>query len=122
MDELHETLHEPRNIQKEHVRNEGKSSARHSSIPMHDLKPCSGDQLIDDLDGIDGGVCSTELESRLLRELIYAFQGIEGVMIKRKIKTSSIKGPTLPDIPNANATEEGNNQFNSKLQKALILT
>ena len=38
----------------------------------------------DDLDGIDGGVCSTELEARLIRELIYAFQGIEGVIIKRK--------------------------------------
>ena len=61
----------------------------------------------DDLDGIDGGVCSTELESRILRELIYAFQGIEGVMIRRKVKQRplvAMKGAPPSDI---NASEEG---------------
>ena len=47
----------------------------------------TSESYIDDLDGIDGGICSNELETRILRELIYAFQGIEGVMIKRKLKT-----------------------------------
>jgi hypothetical protein len=49
----------------------------------------------DDLDGIDGGVCSTELESRILRELIYAFQGIEGVMIRRKVKSRPERSSTI---------------------------
>ena len=64
----------------------------------------------DDLDGIDGGVCSNELESRILRELIYAFQGIEGVMIKRKLKTrplASMKGQIDSEVTNTNTTEEG---------------
>ena len=68
------------------------------------------ESFIDDLDGIDGGVCSNELENRILRELIYAFQGIEGVMIRRKLKTRSagaMKG-FQSDAANPNSTEEGN--------------
>ena len=68
------------------------------------------ESFIDDLDGIDGGVCSNELENRILRELIYAFQGIEGVMIRRKLKTrtaGAMKG-FQSDPANPNSTEEGN--------------
>ena len=76
----------------------------------------SSGPLYDDLDGIDGGVCSNELESRIIRELIYAFQGIEGVMIKRKLKTrplASMKGVTDSEATNANAIEEGISYFGS---------
>ena len=68
------------------------------------------ESFIDDLDGIDGGVCSNELENRILRELIYAFQGIEGVMIRRKLKTrtaGAMKG-FQSDPANPHSTEEGN--------------
>ena len=61
----------------------------------------------DDLDGIDGGVCSTELESRILRELIYAFQGIEGVMIRRKVKSRPLVGMKGAPPSDINASEEG---------------
>ena len=69
----------------------------------------TSESYIDDLDGIDGGICSNELETRILRELIYAFQGIEGVMIKRKLKTRSavaMKG-FQSDPTNPNLTEDG---------------
>ena len=54
-------------------------------------------QIIDDLDGIDGGICANELEAHLLRELIYAFQGIEGLVIKRKSATSIRRLPESAD-------------------------
>ena len=69
----------------------------------------TSESYIDDLDGIDGGICSNELETRILRELIYSFQGIEGVMIKRKLKARSavaMKG-FQSDPANPNLTEDG---------------
>ena len=80
--------------------NNQKSEKSHTNAP---------ESYIDDLDGIDGGVCSNELETRILRELIYAFQGIEGVMIRRKHKNRSalaMKG-LQSDTTNTNSAEEG---------------
>ena len=70
----------------------------------------ASESYIDDLDGIDGGVCSNELETRILRELIYAFQGIEGVMIRRKVKNRSaatLKG-LQSDTATTHSADEGN--------------
>ena len=103
----------PRNIPKlylddpEKVRYQERLSTAENLDPQN--KNWSSGPAYDDLDGIDGGVCSNELESRILRELIYAFQGIEGVMIKRKLKTrpiASMMGITDYEATNANSTEE----------------
>ena len=116
----------PRNIQKqqaddqEHSRYLGGisvSATGHSNLALQDPIHGSAAPISDDLDGIDGGGCSNELESRLLRELIYAFQGIEGVMIKRKLKARSSttrKGITPSEATNANAIEDGNYCINLK--------
>ena len=61
--------------------------------------------FFDDLDGIDGGVCANELEAHLLRELIYAFQGIEGLVIKRKSTTSTRRLPESVDPMTVISTE-----------------
>ena len=104
--------HEPSPPRNLYLDDPGKDRKKELLSTAENLEPqtCtwSSEHINDDLDGIDGGVCSNELESRVLRELIYAFQGIEGVMIKRKIKTRPITSMMgASDSEAANATEEG---------------